>query len=99
MFILIIIGLMLTGVATGYLLRKRKVRFVQHLITGLIWVLLFLLGAEVGNNPTVIHGLHTLGLEALLLSLFAILGSSLAAGGLWQYIVRSNRKKEKPYER
>ena len=93
MFILIIISLMLAGVAIGYLLRNRNTHAVHRIITVLIWTLLFLLGTEVGTNSAIINGLHTIGLEALFITLFAVLGSSLTAWGLWIYICRSNKKK------
>ena len=64
MFIFLIIGLMLCGVLTGYLFRKRKLNFIYRVITFLIWILLFLLGTEVGDNKMIIEGLHSLGLEA-----------------------------------
>lgn len=88
MFVLIVIALMLGGVGTGYLLRRCNTRPVGRIITILIWLLLFLLGTEVGGNPDIINGLGTLGVEALLITLFAVLGSSLAAWGLWYYICR-----------
>ena len=88
MFVLIIIALMLGGVGTGYLLRRCNTRPVGRIITILIWLLLFLLGTEVGGNPDIINGLGTLGVEALLITLFAVLGSCLAAWGLLNYICR-----------
>lgn len=88
MFVLTIISLMLVGVGTGYLLRRRNTRPVSRIITLLIWLLLFLLGTEVGSNPDIINGLGTLGVEALLIAASAMLGSSLAAWGLWRYICR-----------
>ena len=69
MFIFVIIGLMVSGVAVGYLMRNRKLSFVHRIITLLIWILLFLLGVEVGNNEAIIKGLHTIGLEALIITL------------------------------
>lgn len=93
MFILLIISLMLAGVAIGYMVRRRNTSIIHRLITGLIWVLLFLLGTEVGSNQTIIEGLHTIGLEALLLTIAGVIGSSLASWGLWVYICRGNQKK------
>lgn len=72
----------------GYLLRRCNTRPVGRIITILIWLLLFLLGTEVGGNPDIINGLGTLGVEALLITLFAVLGSCLTAWGLWNYICR-----------
>ena len=83
MLIFLIIGLMLCGVLTGYFLRKRKLNFIYRIITFLIWILLFLLGIEVGGNKMIIGGLHSLGLEALVITLAAVAGSVLCAWGLW----------------
>lgn len=93
MFIVIIISLMLTGIGTGYILRRRNLKCVQHLITVLIWLLLFLLGTEVGHNETIIRGLHTLGAQALVLTLGGIAGSIFASWGLWAYISRKGGNK------
>lgn len=90
MFIFVIIGLMLCGLLTGYLFRKRKLNFISRVITLLIWILLFLLGTEVGRNQMIIEGLHSLGLEALIITLAAVAGSVLAAWVLWISI--PNRK-------
>ena len=64
-----IVMIMLCGIGTGYLLRNKKMSFIGRIITALIWVLLFLLGIEVGSNPRIISGLQTLGLEAIALTL------------------------------
>ncbi len=45
-----IIGLMLTGMLLGYLLRKRDLKKIHQIITLLIWLLLFILGIEVGSK-------------------------------------------------
>ena len=60
----IIIGIMLTGMLLGYLLRSKRLSWIHRIITLLIWILLFLLGIDVGGNESIIKGLHTLGLEA-----------------------------------
>lgn len=79
-----IIGLMLTGMLLGYLLRKRDLKKIHQIITALIWLLLFLLGIEVGSNEQIIKGLHTIGLEAIVLTLGGVLGSVIAAWALWK---------------
>ena len=56
-----IIGLMLTGMLLGFLLRKQKLSGIHKVITVLIWLLLFLLGIDVGGNQKIINGLHTIG--------------------------------------
>ena len=65
----IIIGIMLTGMLLGYLLRSKRLTWIHKIITLLIWSLLFLLGIDVGGNETIIKGLPTLGLEAVIITL------------------------------
>ena len=82
-----IIGLMLTGMLLGYLLRKRDLKKVHPIITLLIWLLLFILGIEVGSNEEIIRGLHTIGYEAVVLTLGGTLGSVIAAWALWSALL------------
>lgn len=90
----IIIGLMLTGMLLGFLLRKQKLSGIHKVITVLIWLLLFLLGIDVGGNQEIIDGLHTIGLEAIIITIAAVLGSVTAAWGLWYVLYKKNRKEE-----
>ena len=83
-----IIGLMLTGMLLGYLLRKRDLKKIHQIITLLIWLLLFILGIEVGSNEQIIKGLHTIGLEAVILTLGGTLGSVIAAWALWRVLYK-----------
>ena len=83
-----IIGLMLTGMLLGYLLRKRDLKKVHPIITLLIWLLLFILGIEVGSNEEIIRGLHTIGYEAVGLTLGGPLGSVIAAWALWRALYK-----------
>ena len=76
---LIIVAIMLCGIAVGYLLRNWDTRFISHVITALIWLLLFLLGIEVGSNPRIVMGMQTLGIEALLLTIGGAVGTTLCA--------------------
>ena len=85
---LIIFAVILGGILTGRLLLGRRLAFVQPLITGIIWTLLFLLGVEVGSDPAVAGGLATLGVTALALFAFSVAGSILAACGLRLWIRR-----------
>ena len=87
-----IIGLMLTGMLLGFLLRKQKLSGIHKVITVLIWLLLFLLGIDVGGNQKIINGLHTIGLEAIVITLAAVLGCVTAAWALCYVLF--NRNKE-----
>ena len=50
-----VIGLMLGGMAIGFLLRRQEFSWINKVITSLIWVLLFLLGVEVGGNRQILE--------------------------------------------
>lgn len=78
------------GTITGFLLRKRPVAQVHRAITVLIWLLLFLLGLEVGHNDHIIKGLRTIGLQAAVISITATLGSVLSACLLWHILKRKS---------
>ena len=83
-----IVAIMLSGMAVGFLMRKRQLKIVPHAVTVLIWLLLFFLGVEVGENPQVIEGITSLGLEALWLSLAGIVGTVLFSWALWKWVSR-----------
>ncbi|MEG2515028.1 MAG: LysO family transporter, partial [Bacteroidaceae bacterium] len=61
----------------------------------LIWMLLFLLGIEVGNNEAIIKGLHTIGLEAFIITLAGVIGSILASWALWVILYKRKKKGAK----
>ena len=90
----IIIGIMLTGMLLGYLLRSKRLTWIHKVITLLIWLLLFLLGIDVGGNEAIEKGLHAIGLEALIIPAAAVTGSTLAAWGLWYLLHTRYQKKE-----
>ncbi len=92
----IIMGIMLSGVLFGYLIRDKKIQFTHKIITVLVWLLLLLLGIEVGANKEIINNLHTIGLEAIYITIGAVGGSVLASWALWRVINRkqTNIKKQ-----
>ena len=85
-----VIGFMLGGMCLGFLLRNRQLPQLNRIITVLIWILLFLLGIEVGENEKIIQGLGTLGIEAFVIT---VAGSCIAAKILWTRLNKT-RKKE-----
>lgn len=87
-----VVAIMLSGMAVGFLLRKRRLRVVPHAVTVFIWLLLFFLGVEVGGNPQVIEGITSLGLEALWLSLAGLAGTVLFSWALWRWVSRNRRR-------
>ena len=87
-----VIGIMFLGIGLGYLMRHQSLSWINKAITILIWLLLFLLGIEVGHNEQIIRSLPTLGVEAFAIAIVCVLGSCLAAWGLWRYV---NGRKER----
>lgn len=83
---LILFAVIICGVITGRLLSSRRLAFVSRLVTVIVWVLLFLLGLEVGSDRTVVDGLATLGVTALIICLFSVSGSICASWLLWRYV-------------
>ena len=90
---LIVVMIMLCGIAMGYLLRNKNTRIVSRIITALIWLLLFLLGIEVGSNPRIVMGMQTLGIDALLLTIGGAVGTILFSWLLWKYVARKEASK------
>lgn len=82
------IGFMMVGGLVGYLLRNKEFKYISKVITGLIWLLLFILGVEVGGNPRIVSGLTVMGVEALIITTAAVIGSAVAALLLWRQIGR-----------
>ncbi len=89
----IFIGCMIAGILVGYAGRRISLPWISSIITGLIWILLFLLGWEVGHKEEVINSLPVLGGDALLLTLAALLGSCLAAWGLEKVVEKRSARK------
>ena len=89
----IVIAMMFSGIAFGYLMRRYRFTHIGRITIFFIWVLLFVLGVEVGSNPNIINSLHTLGIEALFIAVMSTMGSVIAAMLLWKS-VKKNRGKE-----
>lgn len=101
----IVILFIFLGILSGVLCRKLSTgacisltdvvaRWQGRIVTWLIWLLLFLLGIEVGSNEMIVRSLPTLGVEALLLSSAATLGCCVLAWALWR-VSKNNTTQEK----
>lgn len=89
---LLIILIMAAGITTGHLLRNRNTKWLQKVITLLIWVLLFMLGVESGSNREIINGFTTLGAEAFVLTICGLVGSIFLSWVLWKIISKSRKE-------
>lgn len=110
----IVILFIFLGILSGVLCRKLSTgarisltdvaaRWQGRIVTWLIWLLLFLLGIEVGSNEMIVRSLPTLGVEALLLSSAATLSCCVLAWMLWRVsknnTVQEDAKKETSAEK
>ena len=104
-FLGILSGVLCRKLSTGARISHTDVaaRWHGRIVTWLIWLLLFLLGIEVGSNEMIVRSLPTLGVEALLLSSAATLGCCVLAWILWRVLknntVQENAKKETSAEK
>ena len=89
----IVLACMLAGIAVGFALRSRKIHFIHGFILTLIWVLLFLLGLEVGANETIVRQFPKLGFQAFLLASGGTLGSVVAAKLLWMSVKHKSQNR------
>lgn len=94
-FLGILSGVFFRKLSTGACISLTDVaeRWQGRIVTWLIWLLLFLLGIEVGSNEMIVRSLPTLGVEALLLSSAATLGCCVLAWALWR-VSKNNTTQE-----
>ena len=90
----IVIAMMFSGIAFGYLMRRHRFTHISKIIISFIWILLFVLGVEVGGDPKVMNSLHTLGIEAIFIAGVSILGSAVAAMLLWKNVKKNEERRE-----
>lgn len=76
----------MSGILAGRLLRRRRLDFLPRVVMFFIWVLLFLLGVEVGSNPKIIESLSAIGIEAVVIAFAGTLGSVVFSWVLWRYV-------------
>lgn len=83
-----------SGIVLGVLLRRfENITFLGKLITGVILVLLFLLGKSVGKNEVIMNNLATIGLKAFIIASAAIAGSVLMSMFVYKYFFSPNKEK------
>jgi uncharacterized membrane protein YbjE (DUF340 family) len=94
---LTILSFLILGIGIGFIGRRwaAVLALADKVTNGAVYLLLFLLGVSVGLNKTVMSGLVNLGLQALLLSSGAVLGSVLASMLVYNYFFRPAETYEK----
>jgi len=85
---IIAIATIFAGMPFGFLLRNNKPmqKWVGHALNFSVWILLFLLGVGLGSDSSLMRQLDTLGLQALCISSFAILGTLIGALLMGRYV-------------
>ncbi|SFS49093.1 LysO family transporter [Lutibacter maritimus] len=87
--------LMTIGFILGYVLRNKTkfIQFSNKATTLIIYLLLFLLGIGVGLNETIISNMDTIGLQAILITFGAVLGSLIFAYITYKlFFIQKNEK-------
>lgn len=74
-----LLGCLLVGVGCGWLLRRRQMRGLGKLLMVVIALLLFVLGGEVALSQSEMNHLFVVVGSALVVALFATLGSLVGA--------------------
>lgn len=87
--------LMTIGLILGYVLRSKTkfILFSNQATTLIIYMLLFLLGIGVGLNKTIVSNMANIGLQAILLTFGAVLGSLILAYITYKlFFIQKNEK-------
>ncbi|MBN1620410.1 LysO family transporter [candidate division WOR-3 bacterium] len=90
---LTVLALLALGISIGYLIKNREkiCKCFPPLVIFAVYILLFLLGASVGGNKTVICNLYSLGLKALILTLGGISGSVFVSMIVYKLFFKGNK--------
>ena len=88
----LILGIMFCGVASGTLLRNRRfsVRWAGSAILPVICLLLLCMGFSVGSNREVVRCFPTLGWQACIITVGALLGSLIGAKVVYTSFFKKN---------
>ncbi|ERJ57585.1 LysO family transporter [Sphingobacterium paucimobilis] len=90
---LVVFFIMVVGVGVGIGVRSiPHFRHVGKWISGAIYFLLFLLGREVGTNDQLLSSLSTLGIQALLITSGALVGSVFFAWGIYKFLFQNDER-------
>jgi uncharacterized transporter YbjL len=82
----IILGLLIGSMILGYFLQNHlNEKLLNQLLLFSIYLLLFLMGVNIGSNEQLIKNLSSLGWQALLLTIGAVIGSIIAAKILFYF--------------
>jgi uncharacterized membrane protein YbjE (DUF340 family) len=86
-----VVLVMSAGIILGYIIRNKTaiIKFNDKLVLWAIYILLFVLGAAIGTNETIVKNLPTLGFKALIITLGGVIGSVLLGWFTYTVFFRS----------
>jgi uncharacterized membrane protein YbjE (DUF340 family) len=89
-----VLVLMTLGIILGYFISEKKslIKISDKLTTICIYLLLFLLGIGVGLNDKIIANIGTIGLQAIIITAGALLGSLILAYFTYKIFFRNYEK-------
>ncbi|PCH67415.1 MAG: DUF340 domain-containing protein [Bacteroidales bacterium] len=78
---IIVLAIMILGIGIGLIIgnKPKIIKIIGALTSFSIFLLLFILGIGVGTNDKIINNLHSIGIQALILTIGAVLGSLICA--------------------
>ena len=85
LFLLLIVGFII-----GWTLRKKIfcIKIFKEILIYTIYILLFTIGMSVGKNSNIIKNIYVLGFDALIISIFGVLGSISIAFLVYKFILK-----------
>ncbi len=88
----IIFLFLLGGIGIGVGLRRiPNLTIIGKLMTGVIFVLLFLLGKSVGKNDAIMNNLASIGMQAFIITSAAIAGSVLMSWIVYKHFFEEKK--------
>ena len=89
-----VLSIMTVGIAIGWLLHNKKLflKITSQLTNWAIYLLLFLLGLSVGINKEILSNFDKIGLQSIIITLFAVTGSVLVS---WLTYILFFKKNER----
>ena len=94
MVTIVLLALMIGGGAIGYFFRERKklITGAGRFITYVVYVLLLVMGLSVGINDELFRDLPRVGLQSLVITIFALAGSIFFAWLFGKFLIRPIQK-------
>lgn len=80
----VVVFIILAGLGFGFIYRNRNLVYLPVCTRLLIYILLFVLGVESGENPVLRESVSVIGRDALLIGLASTMGSVLLGGGVFR---------------